>query len=79
MLRGRSLICYGADVRFPRPAHEDSFASNSDIAVLVTISPAPPAGLPAWRLEDASGVNADLTVRIRNVATVSHQPADFGK
>ena len=30
-------------------------------------------------LEDAGGVDADLTVRIHNVASVAHQPADFGK
>jgi len=29
-------------------------------------------------LEDAAGVNADLTMRIRNVASVTHQPADVG-
>src|SRR5262249_51325516 len=30
-------------------------------------------------LEDAASINADLTPRIRNVAPVAHQPADFGK
>src|SRR5262249_15545119 len=30
-------------------------------------------------LEDAAGVEADLTMRIRNVGSVTHQSADFGK
>src|SRR5262245_27510699 len=30
-------------------------------------------------LEDAAGIDADLTKRIRNVGSVAHQPADFGK
>jgi hypothetical protein len=29
-------------------------------------------------LEDAAGIDADLTKRIRNVASVTHQPAGFG-
>ena len=29
-------------------------------------------------LEDAAGIDADLTIRIRNVGSVAHQPADFG-
>ncbi len=30
-------------------------------------------------LEDAAGIDADLTIRIRNVGSVAHQPAGFGK
>src|SRR3546814_4323325 len=30
-------------------------------------------------LEDAAGIDADLTPRIRNVASVAHQPTDFWK
>src|SRR5215831_330167 len=30
-------------------------------------------------LEDAAGIDANLTKRIRNVDSVAHQPADFGK
>src|SRR5215813_5521081 len=30
-------------------------------------------------LEDESGIDADLTIRIQNVGSVTHQPADFGK
>jgi hypothetical protein len=33
----------------------------------------------ARALEEASGIDADLTPRIRNVASVAHQPADFGR
>src|SRR5262245_6481103 len=29
--------------------------------------------------EDAAGVDPDLTKRIHNVGSVTHQPADFGK
>ena len=29
-------------------------------------------------LEDAAGIDADLTTRIRNVGSVAHQPAGFG-
>src|SRR5262249_29120106 len=29
-------------------------------------------------LEEATCINAHLTIRIRNVASVTHQPADFG-
>ena len=29
-------------------------------------------------LEDAAGIDADLTIRIRNVASVAHQPAGLG-
>ena len=29
-------------------------------------------------LEDAAGIDADLTIRIRNAGSVAHQPADFG-
>ena len=29
-------------------------------------------------LEDAADIDADLTIRIRNVGTVAHQPAGFG-
>src|SRR5262249_26937909 len=28
--------------------------------------------------EDASGIDAEMTPRIRNVGPVAHQPADFG-
>ena len=30
-------------------------------------------------LEDATGIDADLTIRIRNVGSVAHQSAGFGK
>ena len=30
-------------------------------------------------LEDAAGIDADLTIGIRNAGSVAHQPADFGK
>ena len=30
-------------------------------------------------LEDATGIDADLTIRIRHARSVAHQPADFGK
>src|SRR5262249_32445677 len=30
-------------------------------------------------LEDAPGVDADLTIRIQNIRAVAHQPADFDK
>ena len=30
-------------------------------------------------LEDAAGIDADLTLRIRKACAVAHQPADFGK
>ena len=30
-------------------------------------------------LEDAAGIDADLTPRIRDAGSVAHQPADFGK
>src|SRR5215467_13556764 len=29
-------------------------------------------------LEDAAGVEADLTIRIQNVSSITHQPAGFG-
>ena len=29
-------------------------------------------------LEDTSGIDADLTIRIQNVGSITHQPADFG-
>ena len=30
-------------------------------------------------LEDAAGIDADLTPRVRNVGSVAHQPAGFGE
>jgi len=30
-------------------------------------------------LEDAAGIDADLTIHVRKVRSVAHEPADFGK
>ena len=29
-------------------------------------------------LEDTAGIDADLTIRVRNAGSVAHQPAGFG-
>ena len=30
-------------------------------------------------LQDLTGVNADLTIHVRNIASITHQPAHFDK